>query len=101
MNYYVGYRRNMKGMETALERLNLIETYLDKIRAPNYHSLMRAHECAEVLKMAKLVVLASMQRKESGRTCYRIADYPNLNPALDKVLVTWQEKGQPRFSWGL
>lgn len=101
LNYYAGYRRNMKGLETALERLQLIETYLDKIKAPNYHSLLRANESAEVLKMAKLAVLASMQRRESGRAYYRIADYPDLNPELNKVLVAWQERGQPRFSWSV
>jgi succinate dehydrogenase/fumarate reductase flavoprotein subunit len=101
LNYYMGYRRNMKGMETALEKLKLIETYLNKIKASNYHSLMRANESAEVLKMAKLAVLASMQRKESGRAYYRIAGYPDLDTKLNKVLVAWQENGQPKFSWGI
>jgi succinate dehydrogenase/fumarate reductase flavoprotein subunit len=101
LNYYMGYRRNMKGMETALEKLRFIEAYLDRIKASNYHSLMRANESAEVLKMAILTVHASMQRKESGRAYYRITDYPDLNPELNKVLVAWQENGQPKFSWGI
>jgi succinate dehydrogenase/fumarate reductase flavoprotein subunit len=101
LNYYMGYRRNMKGMEATLEKLDLIATYLPKIKASNYHGLMRANESAEVMKMAKLVVRASMERKESGRAYYRIAEYPDLNPELNKVLVTWQENGQPRFSWGI
>jgi succinate dehydrogenase/fumarate reductase flavoprotein subunit len=62
---------------------------------------MRANETTEVLKMAKLAVLASMQRKESGRAYYRVTDYPDLNPKLDKVLVAWQENGKPKFSWGI
>jgi hypothetical protein len=42
-----------------------------------------------------------MQRKESGRAYYRIANYPDLNPDLNKVLVAWQENGKPKFSWGI
>jgi succinate dehydrogenase/fumarate reductase flavoprotein subunit len=101
LNYYAGYRRNMKGMEAALEKLGLIETYLNKIKASNYHDLMRANESEEVLKMAKLAILASMQRRESGRAYYRITNYPGLNPDLSKVLVAWQENGKPKFSWGI
>ena len=101
LNYYMGYRRNMKGMETALERLKFIETYLNKIRAPDYHSLMRANESSELIKMAKLTALASMERKESGRAYYRRTDYPELNPDLNKVLVAWLESGKPKFSWGI
>jgi succinate dehydrogenase/fumarate reductase flavoprotein subunit len=85
----------------ALEKLALIEEYGRKMKAPRYRDLMRAHETMEVLKIARLTVLASMQRKESGRAYYRIAEYPNLNPQLNKVLVAWQENGQPKFSWGI
>lgn len=101
LDYYMGYRRSRKGMETALEKLELIETYLPKIKAVNYHGLMRANETVELLKMAKLTVQASMQRKESGRAYYRRTDYPDLNPDLKKVLVLWQENGRLKFSWGV
>jgi succinate dehydrogenase/fumarate reductase flavoprotein subunit len=101
LDYYMGYRRSQKGMETALEKLELVETYLPKIKSDNYHELMRANETVELLKMAKLTVQASMQRKESGRAYYRRTDYPDLNPELGKVLVVWQKNGQPAFSWGI
>jgi succinate dehydrogenase/fumarate reductase flavoprotein subunit len=101
LNYYMGYRRNQKSMEAALEKLELVETYVNRIKASDHHSLMRANESAEVLKMAKLAVVASMQRKESGRAYYRRTDYPDLNPGLKKVLVVWQENSQPKFSWGI
>jgi succinate dehydrogenase/fumarate reductase flavoprotein subunit len=101
LDYYMGYRRNGKGMETALEKLDLIETYLEKIKATEYHGLLRANETAELLKMAKLMVLASMERKESGRAYYKRSDYPELDPKLNKVLAIWQENGRPKFSWGV
>jgi succinate dehydrogenase/fumarate reductase flavoprotein subunit len=101
LDYYVGFRRSQKGMEVALEKLALIETYLDRIKADNLHDLMRAHEAAEVLKMARLTILSSMERRESGRTYFKRTDYPDMNPDMDRVLVAWQEKGQHQFSWGL
>jgi succinate dehydrogenase/fumarate reductase flavoprotein subunit len=101
MNYYMGYRRNQKGMETTLAKLDYIATWLDRIEAQNYHELMRAHESAEVLRMCRLTTKASMERKESGRGYYRRSDYPDLNPDLNKPLVLWQEDGEERFSWGL
>ena len=99
LNYYVGYRRNQKGLEAALERLDLIEKYVGRIKASNFHELMKANEAAELLKIAKLTVRACMERKESGRAYYRRTDYPDLDPHLNKPLVTWKEKGDPQFAW--
>ena len=101
MNYYMGYRRNQKGMELALEKLNLIDKYQGKIKAANYRDLMKANESAELIKMCKLATRASMERKESGRAIYRRTDYPEMDPDMNKVLVIWQEKGEPMFSWGV
>jgi succinate dehydrogenase/fumarate reductase flavoprotein subunit len=101
LNYYAGYRRNQKGLETALDRLNLIETYLPRIKAPNTHELMKANETAELVKIAKLTVRACMERKESGRAYFRRTDYPELNPELNKPLILWKEKGEPTFEWSV
>ncbi len=100
MNYYMGYRRNQLGMETALQKLDLIETYLPRIHAPNFHELMKANETAELIKMAKIATRASMERKESGRAYFKRTDYPDMKPEFAKPLVMWQEDGEPRFSWG-
>jgi succinate dehydrogenase/fumarate reductase flavoprotein subunit len=101
MNYYMGYRRNQKGMEIALEKLDFIENYRNKIKADNYHELMRANESSELIKMCKLATKASIERKESGRAYYRRTDFPEMNPGLKKVLVVWQENSEQRFSWGI
>jgi len=97
----MGYRRNQKGMELALEKLNLIEGYLDKIKATNYHELMRANESAELIKMCKLTTRACLERKESGRAIYRRTDYPELDSDLSKVLVMWKGNEGPQFAWGV
>ena len=99
LNYYAGYRRNRKGLETALDRLNLIAAYLPRIKAPNTHELMKANETAELVKIAKLTVRACMERKESGRAFFRRTDYPEMNPDLNKPLILWKEKGEPAFEW--
>jgi len=97
MNYYAGYRRNEKGMETALEKLDLIESYQDKIKAPNYHELMKANETAELIKIARLTIRACMERKESGRAYFRRTDFPEMDPSMGKPLVLWKEGDETKI----
>lgn len=99
MQYYMGYTRNQKGIETALSKLNKIELHLDEIKANNYHEVMRANEARHLLKHCQLTTRAVMERKESGRSVYRRSDYPNLDKSLNKRLVVWQENGVPQISF--
>lgn len=99
MKYYMGYVRNQKGMQIALERLGLIESYLDRVRASNYHELMRTNEAAHLLKVCQLATRASLERKESGRTIYTRSDYPERNDAYSKMLAMWQTGGEPQMTW--
>jgi succinate dehydrogenase/fumarate reductase flavoprotein subunit len=101
MNYYMGFRRNQKGMELAIEKLSFIEGYTERLKASDFRQLMRANESVELLKMCKIAARASMERKESGRAYYRRTDYPELNPNMAKPLATWQENGQQLFAWGI
>ena len=101
MTYYMGYVRNQNGMETALERLNFIERYAEKLHASNLHELMRANEAVHLLKTCQLSTRATMERKESGRTLYRRSDYPDINPDCNKSLVLWQESGEIKSSWDM
>ena len=67
MMYYMGYVRNEKGMATALERLRLIEGYLNKLQASDFHELMRANEAVHLLKICQLATRASWSgRKADG-----------------------------------
>jgi succinate dehydrogenase/fumarate reductase flavoprotein subunit len=99
MTYYMGYVRNEKGMAIALERLHLIEGYLDRLQASDFHELMRVNEAVHLLKMCQLSTKATMERKESRRSIYRRSDYPDLHEAYARVLAIWQEDGQPQLSW--
>jgi succinate dehydrogenase/fumarate reductase flavoprotein subunit len=99
MTYYMGFLRNQKGMEIALERLCFVETYLDKLKAKDLRELMRTNESVHLLKTCQLATRVTMERKETGRAIYRRSDYPDLNPEYAKTLAVWQEGGEPRLAW--
>jgi adenylylsulfate reductase subunit A len=99
MDYYMGYIRNEQGMLIALEKLALIESYADDIRAKDYRELMRANEAKHLLTHCKLTTRAVIERKESGRAIYRRSDYPNLNPEMNECVVLWQENGTSKIGF--
>jgi adenylylsulfate reductase subunit A len=100
MDYYMGYIRNEKGIETALEKLDLIASYADKIKASNLHELMRANEARHLLKHCQLSTLAGTRRKESGRTIYVRSDYPDISAEFSGCLEVWQENGKQKIAFG-
>ena len=100
MTYYMGYIRNAEGIKLAREKLDLVESYMETMRAENLHDLMRAIEAKHLLKHCQLSNKACAERKESGRTIYVRSDYPNLNPELDKCIVMWQENGEHKMAFG-
>ena len=99
MTYYMGFVRNQRGMETALERLNFIEEHVGDLQASSYRELMRANEAMHLLKTCQISTRATMERKESGRALYRRSDYPDRSDEYDRILALWQEKGEPQLSW--
>ena len=100
MSYYMGFWRNKKGMELALEKLNFIGEQASRIKAGNYHELLRAHEALFMHRTSILTTLSCLQRKESGRAIYKRSDFPDANPDMNKPLVIWKDEGQVNFSWG-
>lgn len=86
MNYYMGFTRSHKGMETALEKLSLVEKAMDEVQARNLHELMRAHESFHLLKACQLATHASMERKET-RSIYVRTDYPEPDASYDDSLL--------------
>jgi succinate dehydrogenase/fumarate reductase flavoprotein subunit len=95
MDFYMGIVKNESGIDIALERLDLIQGYLSRLQAHNFHELMRANEARFLLKQCQLTTRAVKERRESGRTTYRRSDYPNLDPKYNgKSLALWQESGK-------
>jgi succinate dehydrogenase/fumarate reductase flavoprotein subunit len=101
MDYYMGLRRNQKGMELALEKLNFIRTYAGQIKARDYHELLRTHEALFMHQACVLTTLTCLERRESGRGIYKRTDFPDLDPTMNKPLAIWQEEGEFRYSWGV
>ena len=99
MSYYMGFVRNGKGMEVALERLAFIASQADKLSASNMHELMLAHESLHLLQSSTLSTLCSLERRESGRSIYRRSDYPEKDPALDRVLAVRPGADGPEVFW--
>lgn len=100
MDYYVGYQRTQAGMEQALKSFAVLEEYVPHLKAETIRDLMRVRESLELFKLCRIYIQACMQRKESGRAMYLRADYPDLDPSLDKRLLTsLDDQGQPVFSW--
>ena len=100
MDYYVGYQRTEGSMEQALKSFETLAAYVPRIAASTVRELMRSHESMELFRLCRCYVQACMQRKESGRAMDRRADYPELDPALAKCLVTsHDESGNPVFRW--
>jgi succinate dehydrogenase/fumarate reductase flavoprotein subunit len=99
MKYYMGFVRNEKGMQAALDKLGFVEGHLSELSAANHHELMKANEAVHLLKICQLAVAATMQRRESGRALYQRSDYPDLDDRYAKILTMWQSEVGPQFEW--
>jgi succinate dehydrogenase/fumarate reductase flavoprotein subunit len=100
MDYYMGFVRNGKGIKTAMEKLDLIESYEDRIKALDLRDLMRANEARHLLKHCQLSALAGTVRNESGRTVYARSDKPGTNEDLNRCIVIRKENGKPKVEFG-
>ena len=99
MSYYMGFVRNEKGIDVALERLGFLAGYEDRIQAGNMHELMMAHEAVHLLKSCRLSTLCTRERRESGRSIYRRSDYPEKSPEYEKVLAVSKSADGPSLFW--
>lgn len=100
MMYYMGFRRSVAGMERALEKIRFLSGKAADLRAETLRDLMRCHESREVLKVCELAIGATLERKETGRCVYKVADYPALNPDMARPLLLTRGENGPVFHWG-
>jgi succinate dehydrogenase/fumarate reductase flavoprotein subunit len=64
----------------ALEKLTKLDSAHAELRAANLHELMRAHEAINIQQVAKIVVAASLERRETRFKPYHYrADYPETD----------------------
>jgi succinate dehydrogenase/fumarate reductase flavoprotein subunit len=90
MGYYMGFKKNVKGVEVTLQKLDKIEPHVNDIKATNYHELMRAHEAKHMLRHCQLGTKATLERMKSAHQGH---------PSLDKYLFMWHEDGVPKMAW--
>jgi len=100
MDYYMGYIRNGKSIDLAIEKLNLIESHFNDVKAADLHELLRAHEARHLLKHCQLSARGCAERKESGRTLYVRSDYPDPDESMNRCLIQWQENGNHFMEFG-
>ena len=94
------YCGGVKCDELLREGIDLLKSFEEEIvpclHADNPHDLMRIHEVLDILTVAQIVLLASLQRKASSTPlCFARNDYPEEEPeAQRRHLVLRQEKGE-------
>jgi adenylylsulfate reductase subunit A len=96
MSDYVGFERTESSMKKALDLLDDLAPLIQELKATNYHELMRALEAQNVYTVAKLVTVASLERKETrwgGNLIAPRGDYPEPDPKWGRQMVVL-EKGK-------
>ena len=67
-------------LTSALDKLTKLDNVHEELRAANLHELMRLHEAISIQQVAKIVVAASLERKETRFKPYHYrADYPETD----------------------
>ena len=91
---YVGLMKSEGMMLEGVRRLNSLRRDF-RAGAKNPHYLMRALEVRNIMDMAEIHIIASLNRKETRQQFIR-ADYPNRDPEWD-LKCTYQrlENGKP------
>lgn len=90
MSDLVGFERTEASMKKASMLLEEFEPMLHRLKASNYHELMRTLEAQNIYLVARLVTAASMQRKETrwgGNLISPRGDYPDPDPKWAKLIV--------------
>lgn len=92
---YAGPVRNEKSLKTAIQKLELLKAEAEKLKASNFHELMRVHEATQILDVARIMCHASLERRETrfGIFHYR-TDFPETSTEYEGEIVIWQENGR-------
>jgi adenylylsulfate reductase subunit A len=100
MEYYMGPKRSVKGMNMALDRLKFLEQHTDEIQANNPHELMQAQEIKHLVRYCQLIIKGVLMRK-GMKGFYTVVDYqPKMDKELmSKSIVLWLEKGEQKADY--
>jgi len=98
VNHYVDNPKSESKLKTAQAHLARLQGDVSRLRAADYHEVMKSLEVQAILDCAQIVVAASLERKESrwGVYHYRV-DYPQRNDEEWRkfVVVQGDSSGHP------
>ena len=72
-------------------KLPRLKQEANSLYAQNIHELQSCLEIRDMLKVAEVIILAALERKESRGAHYR-SDYPQMDPAWEKNIRVYKEK---------
>ena len=94
MAEHVGPMRTEGSLKCGLEKLQRIESYLDEMKATNFHELMRAHETRSILSVGKVMATTALFRTESRNKPYHHRlDFPDTDNTNWCGLVVFRKDG--------
>ena len=84
----VGFERSEAGLKGALEELGALEADFGRIRANNFHELMRTMAAGHLLEVSRIVAWGALERKESrfGHGHHR-TDYPETREEFNGSIL--------------
>ena len=86
--------RTEGSLKCGLEKLQRIESYLDEMKATNFHELMRAHETRSILSVGKVMATTALFRTESRNKPYHHRlDFPDTDNTNWCGLVVFRKDG--------
>ncbi len=95
----MGPVRSAWGMQKALNNIDLLEQWQQRVRAETCHDLCRTQEVFNMLTVARCMISAAQHRSESRfGQCHRRLDYPETDDLnwLGQIVVSRDARGGVR-----
>ncbi|OGO16766.1 MAG: hypothetical protein A2Z14_05600 [Chloroflexi bacterium RBG_16_48_8] len=92
---YIGYRRDERHMQEGLRKLQELARHETKMRAADFHGVMRVNEARNLRKVAEVMAISAMERKESrsGAAHVRL-DFPLTNNETGLRMILVDQAGE-------
>lgn len=98
MSDYAGYIRNDTSLRTAISKIVKLKTLALRVKADNFHELMKALETQNILLISEMISRAALMRTESRLNHYR-SDFPKQDDKnWIKFIVIKQKDGKMNLS---
>ncbi len=85
----VGIIRDAEKLQRAQQAIASLKQEANSLYAQNVQELQACLEIRDMLKVAEVIILAALERKESRGAHYR-SDYPQMDPAWEKNIRVYK-----------